>query len=115
MNIFLSSITKSIEELDPIFADEQDWRVARRGLRRLNDLLVIVKDIIERKKTETNRSLPSAFDLMKSLSDGVVNFTSSKNNYADITRVLDASYLVIQDGVRLTNKLLDRHQDQLTL
>lgn len=34
---------------------------------------------------------------------------------ANITKALDISYLILVDGIKLTKKLIDKHEDQIQL
>ena len=100
-------------ELDEIFATEKDFTTARDGLLQVNSILVMIKDIIA--KNDTGKSTASTFELSKSLNDGLRHFTEEFNNSENITKILDTVYVVLRDGVRLTNKILNRHEDQIKM
>jgi len=98
--------------LDPVFAYERDWPVARTGLLKINRLLKIVKEVI--KNREVN-STDDFFSVMDRLRGAISTFSSNPDNYENITQILDLSFLILQDGIKLTNKLLDRHANDFEL
>lgn len=108
------SINKAIAILDPVFAYERDWPVARSGFLKLNRLLKMVKELVKYRKLNSTET-DDFFNVMDRLGGAISTFSSNSNNYDNITQILDLSFLILQDGLKLTNKLLDRHKDDFEL
>ncbi|KAK0086066.1 hypothetical protein PV325_003922 [Microctonus aethiopoides] len=112
--IDVSFINKSIEKMDVVFIDDPNWTIARDGLYKFNSLLGLVKEIIEQNNTEI--VLTNSFDLSQQFSGNIKSLSNIHlNSSKDITKILDITYLVLQDGVKLVNKLLDRHANEIEL
>lgn len=101
-------MNKALVVLDPIFAYERDWPVARSGFLKLNRLLKMIKEIVD------HNSLNDTDDFFIVI-DHLRGAISNSNNYENITQILDLSFLILQDGIKLTNKLLDRHENDFEL
>lgn len=112
--IDLDFINKAIAILDPVFAYERDWPVARSGFLKLNRLLKMVKELVKYRKLNSTET-DDFFNVMDRLGGAISTFSSNSNNYDNITQILDLSFLILQDGLKLTNKLLDRHKDDFEL
>jgi len=110
---FNFSINKALVVLDPIFAYERDWPIARSGFLKINKLLKIVKEVL--KNHEVNSTPDDFFTVINRLRGAISTFSSSPDNYENITQILDISFLILQDGMKLTNKLLNRHADNFKL
>ncbi|XP_018348552.1 PREDICTED: uncharacterized protein LOC108752306 [Trachymyrmex septentrionalis] len=111
--IDLSFINKALVVLDPIFAYERDWPIARSGFLKINKLLKIVKEVL--KNHEVNSTPDDFFTVINRLRGAISTFSSNPDNYENITQILDISFLILQDGMKLTNKLLNRHADSFKL
>lgn len=72
----------------------------------------MVKEVV--KNREVN-STDDFFSVMNRLRGAISTFSSNSENYENITQILDLSFLILQDGMKLTNKLLDRHVDDFEL
>ncbi|XP_066598930.1 uncharacterized protein ldd isoform X2 [Prorops nasuta] len=107
--IDLTVINKTLDVLQPIFEKTRGWPIARRGLTNLDKLLVLVKAAVKR---ESNDEPSDFFSTIDQLS-GNLNSISSLLMDENITKILDASFLVLQDGIRLTNKLLTLHESDI--
>lgn len=94
---FVCRIKKMIDELQPIFSQDKGWIAAERGLLRLNSLLSSVKQLIEYKKVN------DSYNLENKIMD------------ESITQILDATYMILQDGAIITNLLLDQHKNEIQL
>lgn len=105
-------MNKVLEILDPVFANERDWPIARSGFIKINRLLKMVKELV---KNDTENSTDDFFSVMDRLTGTIQDFSSDSVNYENITQILDLSYVIMQDGIKLTTKLLDRHQNQFEL
>ncbi|RLU15876.1 hypothetical protein DMN91_011632 [Ooceraea biroi] len=105
-------MNKALEVLDPVFAYERDWPLARSGFLKLNKLLKMVKELV---KGDAANSMDDFFSVMDRLTGTIQDFSSDPINYENITQILDLSFTILQDGIMLTRKLLDRHQDQFEL
>lgn len=68
----------------------------------------------EFKNREVN-STDDFFSVMDRLRGAISIFSSNPDNYENITQILDLSFLILQDGMKLTNKLLDRHVNDFEL
>ncbi|XP_053595540.1 uncharacterized protein LOC103571174 isoform X2 [Microplitis demolitor] len=111
--IDVSFINKSIEKMDPIFFGDRDWSTARHGLYKLNSILVIIKGIYDKNVTqETDKNI---FELTHDISRGAQKLSDFSIYTEDITKVFDEAFTMVQDGVKLTNKLLYLHQDEIEL
>ncbi|XP_024889665.1 ATP-binding cassette sub-family A member 13 isoform X1 [Temnothorax curvispinosus] len=110
--IDLDFINKALVVLDPVFAYERDWPVARSGFLKINRLLKMVKEVV--KNREVN-STDDFFSVMDRLRGAISAISSNPDNYENITQILDLSFQIMQDGIKLTNKLLDRHVDGFEL
>ncbi|XP_043481651.1 ATP-binding cassette sub-family A member 13 isoform X2 [Leptopilina heterotoma] len=106
-------INKTITMLDPIFKKESDWKTARSAFLKLNDLLVLVKNIVG-KMDASNETISS---MMKNIGGNLEDAVSIYYHQyeANVTKVLDISYLILVDGIKLTKKLIVKHEDQLQL
>ncbi|KAG5315958.1 ABCAD protein, partial [Acromyrmex insinuator] len=111
--IDLNFINKALVVLDPIFAYERDWPIARSGFLKINKLLKIVKEVL--KNHEVNSTPDDFFTVINRLRGAISTFSTSPDNYENITQILDISFLILQDGMKLTNKLLNRHADNFKL
>ncbi|XP_011868082.1 PREDICTED: uncharacterized protein LOC105562133 isoform X2 [Vollenhovia emeryi] len=110
--IDLTFMNKALTVLDPVFEYERDWPVARRGFLKINTLLKLVKEVV---KNRGGNSTDDFFTLMDRLRGTISTFSSNSDNYENITQILDMSFLVLQDGIKLTNKILDHHKDEFEL
>ncbi|KAL6258986.1 hypothetical protein P5V15_008908 [Pogonomyrmex californicus] len=110
--IDLGFINKAIAILDPIFAYERDWPIARSGFLKLNRLLKLVKEFMHQKINSTEDDI---FSMMDRLHGTISTFSENSENNENITQILDLSFLILQDGIKLTNKLLDRNVDDFEL
>lgn len=97
--------------LDPVFAYERDWPLARRGFLKVNKLLTMVKEVVKNQQVNSTDDFST---VIKRLS-GTISALSLPDNYENITQILDLSFLILQDGMKLTNKILDRHMDDFNL
>lgn len=98
--------------MDPIFAYERDWPIARSGFLKLKKLLGMVKETVKKGELDTSDDF---FTVIDRLIGTVSSFSSNPDNYENITQIFDLSFLILQDGVRLTKKLIDRHMDDFVL
>lgn len=71
----------------------------------------MVKELV--KNREVN-STDDFFTVMNRLR-GMISTFSNLDNYENITQILDMSFMILQDGIKLTNRLLDRHVDDFEL
>lgn len=106
------SVNKALNILDPVFVQERDWPIARGGFLKLNRLLKIVKEIIKHGKLNSTEDF---FSVVNRLTGTISTFSSNTDNYENITQILDLSFMILQDGIKLTDKLLDRHASDLEL
>ncbi|XP_011308769.1 uncharacterized protein ldd isoform X2 [Fopius arisanus] len=111
--IDLNFINRTIEILDPVFTGDHNWPVARSGLSKLNSLLEIMKEVLERNRTEQEQGSPT--ELSTDLGERVKASPHHLLNLEDVTKIMDGSYRVLQDGVKLMKRLLDRHKDDMDL
>ncbi|XP_067204074.1 uncharacterized protein ldd isoform X2 [Linepithema humile] len=110
--IDLGFINKALVVLDPVFAYQRDWPLARSGFLKLNRLLKMVKEVVKRRAINSTDDFFSVIDRLR----GTISaFSSNSDNYENITQILDLSFLILQDGIKLTNKLLDRHENDFEL
>lgn len=72
----------------------------------------MVKEVVKNRKVN---STDDFFTVMNRLSGAISTFFSNSENYENITQILDLSFLILQDGMKLTNKLLDRHVNDFEL
>lgn len=98
--------------LDPVFAYERDWPLARSGLLKINRLLKMVKEFV---KNGRANSTDDFFSVINRLRGAISTFSSNPDNYENVTQILDLSFLILEDGMKLTNKLLDRHASDFEL
>ncbi|XP_029170086.1 LOW QUALITY PROTEIN: uncharacterized protein LOC114939826 [Nylanderia fulva] len=110
--IDLDFINKAIVVLDPVFAYEHDWPLARSGFLKLNRLLKMVKEVVKYHKLNSTED-DDFFSVMDRLGGAISTFSNS-DDY-NITQILDLSFLILQDGLKLTNKLIDRHKNDFEL
>ncbi|XP_063992095.1 ATP-binding cassette sub-family A member 13-like isoform X2 [Diachasmimorpha longicaudata] len=111
--IDLSFINRTIDTLEPIFASDRNWPVVRSGLSKLNSLLEIIQEVVERKAPTHEQSSP--FELSQGTGESVKVFPHQLLNLEDVTKILDGTYRVLQDGVKLTKRLLDHHAEDISL
>ncbi|XP_028982053.1 uncharacterized protein LOC107039836 isoform X2 [Diachasma alloeum] len=111
--IDLNFINRTIEVLDPVFAGDRNWPVARSGLSKLNSLLEIIKEVVERNTTAREEASP--FELSQDFGESVQAFPHQLLNLEDVTKILDGTYRVLEDGVKLMKRLLDHHADDTNL
>ncbi|XP_019697173.1 ATP-binding cassette sub-family A member 13 isoform X1 [Harpegnathos saltator] len=104
--IDLGFINKAIVILDPVFTQERDWSTARGGFLKISRLLKMVKEVLKYGKLN---STDDFFSVMDRLGGAIKTFASDADNYNNITQILDLSFLILQDGVKLTDRLLERH------
>ncbi|XP_072756384.1 uncharacterized protein Ldd isoform X2 [Anoplolepis gracilipes] len=112
--IDLDFINKAIAVLDPVFAYERDWPVARSGFLKLNRLLKMVKEVVKYRKLNSTDT-DDFFNVMDRLGATISTFSSNSDNYENLTQILDLSFMILQDGIKLTNKILDRHMNDFEL
>ncbi|XP_050450054.1 uncharacterized protein LOC126850786 isoform X1 [Cataglyphis hispanica] len=112
--IDLEFINKAIAVLDPVFAYERDWPIARSGFLKLNRLLKMVKEIVKDRKLNSTDA-DDFFNVIDRLGGAITTFSSNSDNYENLTQILDLSFLILQDGIKLTNKILDHHVDDFEL
>jgi len=105
-------MNKALEVLDPVFAYERDWPIARSGLLKLNKLLKAVQELAD---DDTENSDDDFFNVMDRLTGTIQDFSFDPVRYENITQILDMSYTILQDGIKITKKLLDRHQNDFEL
>ncbi|KAG7198455.1 hypothetical protein KM043_005838 [Ampulex compressa] len=110
--IDLTFINRSIEVLAPALESEPNWYFARRGFLRINDLLSVVKDYV---KNRTSDSPDDMFSIIENLRTDVDGLFQSVQNYDGVTQILDRLFPILQEGVRLTKKLLVQHADDFEL
>ncbi|KAL0111880.1 hypothetical protein PUN28_013230 [Cardiocondyla obscurior] len=110
--IDLNFIDKALAVLDPVFAYERDWPLARSGLLKINRLLKMTKEVV---KNREDNSTDNFFSVVNRLRGAISTFSSNPDNYENITQILDLSFLILQDGIKLTKKLLNRHIDDFQL
>lgn len=79
---------------------------------KLNRLLKIVREVVKHGKLN---STDDFFSVMDRLAGTISAFSSNADNYENITKILDLSFMILQDGIKLTNRLLDRHVDDFEL
>ncbi|KAF7403454.1 hypothetical protein HZH68_006248 [Vespula germanica] len=110
--IDLTFINKSVELLDPIFEKEYDWTTARHGFLKLNTLLGMVEEILHNRTIESSDDFFSMFDnFVKTIKDFSLNTTEE----IQVTNILDTAFLVLKDGMTLTERLLTHHSDEILL
>jgi len=105
-------MNKALEVLDPVFAYERDWPIARSGLLKLNKLLKAVQELTD---DDAKDSDDDFFSTMDRLTGTIQDFSSDSIHYENITQILDLSYTILQDTMKITKKLLDRHQNDFEL
>lgn len=105
-------MNKAIVILDPVFGQEREWPIARSGLLKINRLLKMMKEVLKNGKLN---STDDFFSVMDRLKGTISSFVSNPDNYENITQILDLSFLILQDGMKLTNRLLDRHVNDFEL
>lgn len=91
---------------------ERNWPIARSGFLKLNRLLKMVKEVLKNGKLN---STDDVFSVIERLEGTAWSFFSNQDNYENITQILDLSFLILQDGIKLTEKLLDRHVNDFEL
>lgn len=74
----------------------------------------MVKEVVKYRKLNSTDA-DDFFSVMDRLGGAISTFSSNSDNYDNITQILDLSFLILQDGIRLTNKILDRHKDDFEL
>ncbi|XP_043289977.1 uncharacterized protein ldd isoform X2 [Venturia canescens] len=111
--IDLTLINKTIDELEPIFSTNQDWPLVRHGLVKFNSLLEMIDDVVLKKKS--HESSPRIVDLSEKVGHDMSNISTRLQGYDDVTRILDSTYAVLHDAVKLTNRIIDRNEDQLKI
>ena len=106
------SINKAVAVLDPIFADEQSWSIARNAFLKLNDLLALVKDMMNYKKIDGE----DVSNLIQNMGENTINVDLENIQYEkNLTKVLDKAYLILRDGIKLTSKLIRQHEDKIQM
>ncbi|OAD61200.1 ATP-binding cassette sub-family A member 13 [Eufriesea mexicana] len=107
-----SFVHKSLEVLDPVFSEEEDWSTVRQIFLRLEKLLQLAKGMMEGQTTE---STDSFFAIVQRLSSTARTVFGDIRKTENLTQVLDLSIAMLHDGAQLTEKILDRHTDDLQL
>jgi len=74
----------------------------------------MVKEVVKDRKLNSTDA-DDFFDVMDRLGGAISTFSSNSDNYDNITQILDLSFLILEDGIRLTKKILDRHEDDIEL
>ncbi|XP_014612694.1 PREDICTED: uncharacterized protein LOC106791527 isoform X1 [Polistes canadensis] len=110
--IDLNFIKKLVDMLDPIFEKENDWTVARHGFLKLNTLLGMVKTFLHNHTIESSNDF---FVVLDNMSKTIKDYSLGKTEETQITKILDMTFLVLKDGITLTEKLLNHHADQISL
>lgn len=98
--------------MDPIFEKEYDWTTARHGFLQLNTLLGMAKEVLHNRTIESSDDFFSMFDnLVRTIKD----FSFKKTEEIQVTKILDTAFLVLKDGMTLTERLLTHHSDEILL
>lgn len=105
-------MNKSLEVLDPVFSKERDWFVARQTFLRLEKFLQLAKEITN---GQPIASSDSTFAIVQRLSSTVRSMFGNVKRNENLTRVVDLSIAILHDGAQLTEKMLDRHANDLNL
>lgn len=106
-----SSVNKSLRVLDPLFSKERDWSTVRPMFLRLQKLLELAKGMAEDRTVESTETF---FTIAQRLSNTIRSALDVANT-ENLTQILDLSVAVLHDGARLTQKILDRHTDDIQL
>lgn len=106
------SINQIIAVLDPIFQEENEWKTAQSAILKLKDLLALVKDIINNGKNHGEDVSSLIQKIGGNTKDIASNFVDYEKN---VTKALDIVYLILQDGVKLTNKVIQQHEDKMQM
>ena len=104
-------MNKSLQVLDPLFSKERDWSTVRPMFLRLEKLLELAKGMAE---DRTVQSAETFFTIVKRLSNTIRSALDVANT-ENLTQILDLSVAILHDGARLTQKILDRHIDDIEL
>ncbi|XP_015191826.1 PREDICTED: uncharacterized protein LOC107074670 isoform X2 [Polistes dominula] len=110
--IDLHFINKSVDLLDPIFEKDNDWTIARHGFFKLNMLLELVKTLLHNHTVESSNDF---FSLLDNMSKTMKDYTLGRTEETQITKILDMAFVVLKDGIILTEKLINRHIDQISI
>nr|XP_031839600.1 uncharacterized protein LOC116430078 isoform X2 [Nomia melanderi] len=110
--IDLTFVNKTLEILNPVFSSEDDWPIAREAFLRLQKLLELIKEMIG----DQPRSFSwDFFTVIQRIKSAMRSMSFSVENAKKLTRILDASIVVLQSGTKLAMKILDRHKNDLNL
>lgn len=106
-------MNKSLAILDPVFEAEHDWPIARRIFLRLQKLLELAKKM----KSDQSNDLTSDdfFLIVERLKGSVKAMSLNIGNNENLTEILDLSIAILHDGAKLTNRIFERHVDQIQL
>lgn len=91
---------------------ERDWATVRRTFLRLQELLDLVKRMVE---DQTIDSSESFFAIVQRLSSTARFVYGNMANLENLTQILDLSIAILHDGAKLMQKILDGHQDDIQL
>ena len=101
-----------IAVLDPIFQQGNEWNIARSAFLKLKDLLALVKDILNNGKNNGE----DVSSLIQQIGGNAKDVASMYINYEkNVTKALDTAYLILQDGIKLTNKVIQQHEDKIQM
>ncbi|XP_076176197.1 lipid droplet defective isoform X2 [Ptiloglossa arizonensis] len=105
-------VDKALEVLDPVFSSDDDWRIARQTFLKLRRLLELVKGMVGHRVIGPIGDFFAIMDLLQNSAQSHSIFGNVNEN---LTQVLDLSFAILQNGVKLSNKIIDRHKDELQL
>ncbi|XP_024944655.1 uncharacterized protein LOC107271675 isoform X2 [Cephus cinctus] len=105
----LTFINKSLALLEPIFQNDPDWPVVHHALSSFNQFLTTLEEILRQSNpaSDQHHSGPS------SLTGTQYSTRERKELRHDIGKAFDLAYVVLMDGVTLTNRLIDHHQNEI--
>lgn len=107
------SINNAVDLLDPIFREERDWDIARKGFLKLNSVLEMVKDLIHDKPVE--KLAPSGVYKMTNNILENLNRSFHSREVESISEIMDTAWEVLQGGVKLTRVLLNDYEGDIEL
>ncbi|XP_076548743.1 lipid droplet defective isoform X1 [Osmia lignaria lignaria] len=111
--IDLTFVNKSLAILEPVFEMEHDWPIARRIFLRLQKLLVLAKKM--KGDQSSDPTSDDFFVIVERLKGSMKAMSLNIGNNENLTQILDLSIAILHDGAKLTNRIFERHVDQIQL
>nr|XP_012136751.1 PREDICTED: uncharacterized protein LOC100878441 isoform X3 [Megachile rotundata] len=111
-DIDLTFVNKSLTILDPVFSAEHDWPIARRVFLRLQKLLELAKEM---KDDRNGNQTDDFFTIIERLKGSMRAVSLNIGNNENFTKIMDLSIAILHDGAKLTNKIIERHVDEIEL